>query len=322
MPQPDERFFYHSFPRRRAEDDTEYSKALRVLKSIVKSGLLLTPEKYEIREFLKDGKQSEPVVSYQKRVCFTELSPGELPSHCETFGPFSLEFTIENLRRLGAVPVFYFPSASAEEFGLEGIGVALMARLAEVQCVLSRLEKLEELTGPQSNGAELLNITRDGNEVGTTGCTVGAARDLVSFLRLQTQPISQLLASVRALSNFFYPTEDIEYNDSLSYYRQREWRIIGNMVHRGKPIDRELTEQEMTSLQDIDGDFFGRTMSFPSGEHRIVERCKYFSELESAPIWTLARRVVVPDEAFQSAETMLKGLDCLLPLVRLSDLLQ
>lgn len=87
-------------------------------------------------------------------------------------------------------------------------------------------------------------------------------------------------------------------------------------------MDRDLTEEEMNCLQDMDRDFFGHTMRFPTGEYRTVEQCKYFSELESAPIWTWARRVIVPDEAFQSAETMLRDLDCSLPVVRLSELMQ
>jgi len=39
---PPDRYFYHSFPRRAGSD--EMKKGLSILKSIVKSGLLLTPE--------------------------------------------------------------------------------------------------------------------------------------------------------------------------------------------------------------------------------------------------------------------------------------
>src|SRR5262245_56796620 len=98
-----ERFFYHSFPRRPSVN------GLSILRSIIERGLLLTPEKFEFREPLDDGSSSAPASIFQKRICFTELSPNELPAHSKLFGTFALEFDINTLRAMGAIPVFYVP---------------------------------------------------------------------------------------------------------------------------------------------------------------------------------------------------------------------
>ena len=96
------RFFCHSFPRRRRDTDSlAIDKGLVILSSIVRSGFLLTPEMVEWREHLDDGTQSDPIQVFQKRVCFTELAPQELSEHGNLFGAFAIEFPLENLRLLG-----------------------------------------------------------------------------------------------------------------------------------------------------------------------------------------------------------------------------
>src|SRR5262245_8661149 len=63
------RYFFHSFPRRKG---ATAKKGLAILESIVRSGLLLTPELIEWREIQSNGRFSEPFTVAQKRVCFTE----------------------------------------------------------------------------------------------------------------------------------------------------------------------------------------------------------------------------------------------------------
>ncbi|HUZ93822.1 MAG TPA: hypothetical protein VMU57_02815, partial [Edaphobacter sp.] len=105
-----ERTFYHSFPRRRASDTPEVinEKGLELLVAISQMGLILAPEVVEWSIPLSDG--STKVIRHrQMRICFTELSQSELPRHAEVFGPFAMEFHIDILRQLGALPVIYVP---------------------------------------------------------------------------------------------------------------------------------------------------------------------------------------------------------------------
>ena len=104
------RNFYHNFPRIRPGYDHEkiLKDGLKILKSIQKIGLVLAPELVEWKQVLVDGNTRSTIVR-QNRISFTELSSGEIGEHGEKFGPFSLEFEIETLRRLGALPVIYMP---------------------------------------------------------------------------------------------------------------------------------------------------------------------------------------------------------------------
>jgi hypothetical protein len=96
----DERFFYHCFPRRHRSSES-VSHGIEVLSSMLKSGLLLTPE------VIRWGNGGKTLYHLQRRICFTELSPSELPDHADDFGPFALEFSIDALRELSGMPVFY-----------------------------------------------------------------------------------------------------------------------------------------------------------------------------------------------------------------------
>ena len=315
-----DRFFYHSFPRRAAAA-TEGEKGLAILGSIAESGLLLTPEKTEWSEFQQDGQKSPPIKVFQKRACFTELASPELPEHSKVFGRFAIEFSIEHLRLLGAIPVFYLPTPGAEERGLAGIAAAMLARMADVQQLLTRLAQTAELCQRTPDKAELINVTLNGRIAGGTRCTIGAAEDLVAALSHQIRPPGELLNAMRAVAGFFYPTENLEYTGELASYRQREWRIIANMVRRGEEIARDLTEEEKVRLLEIDSDFFGHRMCFPTGEHRRVDQCKYMTELDQKPILTWAKRVIVPDELVDAATEVVRTHAHLVPVAGISSIM-
>ena len=296
-----QRFFYHSFPRRGLDHGDVNHKGLAVLTSIAKSGLLLTPERTEWSEFLQDGKRSKPVEVFQKRICFTELAQHELEAHAKVFGPFALEFSIENLRLLGAIPVFYMPPPGCEERALEGVAAALISRLADIQLLLTRLTDIANLAQRTSNKADSLQVTRNGIVVGTTRCSIGAAEDLLAVLSHEIQPPLQLLSAVRALGGFFYPTEGLAYTGELAYYRQREWRIIANMVQRGVEVARDLVDDEKMTVCAIDADFFECRMRFPTGEHRRIDQCKYISRVDGLSVLDWAHRIIVPDDVIEDA---------------------
>jgi hypothetical protein len=122
-----ERFFYHSFPRRGASTDAEIEKGCKSLAAIRDFGLLLTPQFIEWNQPKLGGAPPRVLSVLQKRVCFTELSPGELSGHAEKFGRFALEFEIDTVRRLGAMPVFYVPQPTSESGDGSLVGTALVA---------------------------------------------------------------------------------------------------------------------------------------------------------------------------------------------------
>ncbi len=276
-----QRFFYHSFPRRGRDTESVNEKGLQILASMAQSGLLLTPENpREWRETLMDGTKGAPVVLLQKRVCFTELAEQELARHSNSFGPFAIEFSIENLRVLGAIPAFYLPLPATQNKGLSGVSATMVVRMGEVEEALSRMSNMAAVLRTAANKNEQISVTKNNKTIRSTRCTVGGAEDLMSMIFEEIRPPEELLNAVRAMAGFFCPTGEIGDDDGLAYYREREWRIIANVVRGTTETTRDLTAAEKQTLIGIDEPFFERKLTVRTGEHRRADLCKYFSQLD------------------------------------------
>lgn len=110
-----DRFFFHSFPRLRQgeKQHTQIKKGQLIAASLVDNGIMLSPETYEIPLLDGAGDVVDRLRTTQRRACFTELELEGLPGHSETFGPFALVYRIDDLRQVGALPVFYVPLIQA-----------------------------------------------------------------------------------------------------------------------------------------------------------------------------------------------------------------
>ena len=275
---------------------------MRLMKEM---GLLLTPEIIEWPEVQPDGSLSEPWYVAQKRCCFTELAPAELPQHAEVFGHFALEFEIQVLRSLGAIPVFYLPRTSEANGGLEAMATALVAGIGQLEVLFDRLSQLEGLVRSNPHKDERLLVTENGIVTHDTRCSVGEAEELLSFLTEGLPPALSLHAILKTMSGFFYPTEDLRYTDLQGYYQQREWRILANMARDGVELTRPLHAGEMESLLELDRAFFSRELSFRTGPFRGVDQCRLFEQLDGKSIIRYASRVIVPAVAVVRAKRIL-----------------
>ena len=267
-------------------------------------GLLLTPEIIESPEVPSEGPLSVPWLVAQKRCCFTELPPSELPQHTKDFGHFSIEFDIQVLRSLGAIPVFYLPRTSKTNAGAETLATEFIACIGNIGFLLDRLSQLEEdiQSSPNTDGRL---VVKWGSSSYETRCLVEGAGDLFSYLTEGNQSVDSLRAALQALSGFFYPTEDLRYTGLLGYYRQREWRIIASMAKDGVELTRPLDAGEKKLLLELDPEFFGEQLPFRNGAHRRVDQCKLFELIDKKPIIRYARRVIVPKVAVTRAKGIL-----------------
>ncbi len=301
-----ERYFYHSFPRKPRNHSidvtAEVEKGLAILSSIKKMGLLLTPETIEWPAVSSDGALSETWKVTQKRCSFTELAPAELSQHAQLFGDFALEFDIHVLRTLGAIPVFYLPRPSKTTKASEELATAFVAGIGEVDVLLDRLRQFEELVRSNFNKDDKPLLTKDGRQA---RCSIGDIEDTLSILTEGVQPLIGLQATFRALSGFFYFTEDLKYTDLLGYYRQREWRILANMAKDDIELTHELDKCEKDSLLEVDPDFFSRQLTFRTGTSRRVDECRLFTQFDRKPFIQYARRVIVPSVAAAKAKDIL-----------------
>jgi len=263
-------------------------------------GLLLTPEIIEWPDVPSKGSPLAPWYVATKRCSFTELTPVELLQHADFFGHFAIEFDIQVLRSLGAIPVFYLPQTSSTNAGAETLATAFVACIGEIEILFDRLSQLEELARSNPNKDERLRVNHE------TRCSVGGAEDLLSFLTEGNQPVINLHGALQALSGLFYPAEDLNYTNLLGYYRQREWRILANMAKDGVELTRSLDAGEMQSLLELDPEFFSEQLLFRTGiYYRRVDQCKLFEQLDGNPIIRYARRVIVPAVAVARAKEIL-----------------
>lgn len=300
-----ERFFYHSFPRTRKDSDAKHAHGLAILESILERGLLLTPEIRTFQERRQGGAPAPQWSIAQKRICFTELSPAELPAHARTFGAFALEWEIDTLRAMGAIPTFYVPMHAQPE-SLEGVGAAMLARLGEIEQVLNRLRVMQEVAS-HARPNEAMQLTLNGLPIAATRATAGGAVDLLACLTADTQPVADLEAALKWASGLVYPIDDPRYPGPLRYYRQREWKILANMVQEGVAITRRPSAEEIRVLLALDPDFFGRPLEFPTGTEARADQCQFYSEFRGKPVASFVRRIIAPELAVNDVTSRLKS---------------
>lgn len=340
-----EHFHYHSFPRRGRSTSEERRKGLEILKSIAESGLLLTPERVEWPgEFKGPGKRAEPIISFDRRVCFTHLHPSELGRHGAHFGAFAIEFDNASLRILGAMPVFYVPVSEGYK-GYEGLGLAIAARIADFQSLLERLEaflkvakacpNLEApvvlapdgnggiLIGPYHRGAPAVTIPKDmmdkiraekgdceafsPKQVHPIGANNGGLLNLMQFLTYGIQAFEVQLNSVRKFGGLFYPCERLNRGDDLAYYQQREWRILGGLMKENVLGTRKPSAEEKERLRGIDPGFFGKPCQLRSGMSAIVDECEFLSDVEGKHPLAYASKVICPLGSAAEVREILAG---------------
>jgi hypothetical protein len=263
-------------------------------------GLLLTPEITKWPDVSPKASPSEPWSVAATRCSFTELAPAELLQHTEVFGHFAIEFDIQVLRSLGAIPVFYLPCTSGTNAGAEALAAALVACMGEIEVLFSRFSDLEELARNEPSNDRQFPLGKNETLISLVG-----VKALLSYLTRDIQPVIKLWAAIKALSGFFYPVEDLKHTDLFGYYQQMEWRILANMAKDGIELTRPLYTREMESLLKLDPEFFGQQLCFRDGNYRRVDRCKLFEQLDGKRIIRYARRIIVPAVAVARATEIL-----------------
>jgi hypothetical protein len=325
---PPERYFYHSFPRRPQTEG--HAHGLAILELIRDFGLLMTPEVACWQYSHADGTPPRRQSMVQRRISFTELLPSELAGHAKDFGTFALEFDIDSLKRLGAIPVFYVPQAG-EGFDAGGLGGTLMNHLIDAMRLTDRIAQMEAILdgAPPDRARQGITIPVDAGDV-LFDLDIKEARETLKAITLGLAPARQLSAFLEGGLNYFYPA-DGRNNAALQYYRQREWRIAGNVAVRDEEMMHRPSAKMIDRLLALDPDFFGRR--FPPDEEtvsntslhglpaqRLADWCWVFAEFDGRRALQWARRVIAPKEALDDAAALLKSAGYTLPLVSLESL--
>lgn len=292
------RCFYHSFPRPRPNEPTGglLNRGWTILKSMRELGIVLAPEMVEWHSPVSLGPPN-PTRVKQRRISFTELAPSELDRHSERFGPFALEFNIDALRRLGALPVIYMPQAIADN-PLSLLGPIIVGHLDLIRESLEALKTLDSPNDPSwlaQKRATHINdnaVVRLGQSADSSEILWKHVAPVLDYLKLNNVPVGAMLGATSLLQPLFYPTDNIHEDNELGYYRQREWRITGDYHLNGKSVSRELSDEEKKNLLGIDKSFWSGQTHAAWQDHRVDEARVL---LQPEDLFQSASRIIVPD---------------------------
>jgi hypothetical protein len=303
---PYERFFYHSFPRPRKGMDGE-TLGLKALSLIARYGFLLTPEVLVLDE-------ARGLAAAQTRLCLTELHESELPHHSTTFGPFAFEINIDAGRRLGAMPVIYVPQPVG--YGrtrfFDGLGYSFVEKLAEIQSMLVFLGELEEAVREPREGRWKIQRFSDSPPVEIMSTQL---HDLIMNLKRDAD-FHSLGAMLKGLASLFYKTDnEFTLAPRLDYYRQREWRIISDLVGDGGRNSRFLTSVESSEIAESNPEFFTRTIEWVDGRYPRINLCQCLIFPQEA--WAaVVRRIFVPEHLLRQVEGIPDVMELGVPIVK------
>ena len=312
------RFFYHSFPRPRRDESYEDTTARGwgLLKLIREIGLVLAPE---IVEWYTPGQNTlgtpNPIRVLQRRICFTELSPQELSRHSDRFGPFALEFEVEELRRMGALPVIYMPQALSEQDHLALLGPFIVGHLDQIRRLLDKLIQLEQFSDPEyvqdhfgkpvvdNPLMNLRNTNESGNIVQEFSVSSEVIRNILRYLQFETAPFAAMTGVTSMAQSLFYPTDDAYHDEELGYYRQREWRITGDFYINGNRRGRAPHDEEKTHLLGVDQSFWSRQVHSSHSTLR-VEDALVLTQPTPDELLNKVNRIIVPTNYFDQARQL------------------
>jgi hypothetical protein len=255
----------------------------------------------------------------QSRMCFTELSRIEVEAHTETFGPFSIELSIDALRRLGALPVIYMPQHLKDDRRFSTAGATLVAEVNDIKYTINQLQQLFQLTDDDymlnvvAKGAtsvaedcvlNLPNVDPSGQVVATYQISRNDVRNLLSYIGYRNAPFDLMIGVLSHLQALFCPTDDEIHDRELLYYRQREWRLVNGLIVNGQQQCRPLTQSERATVSATNPIFWNRELSDREGTFRRIEAAFLLPSYEGGHISEIISSVIVPQDAYIEAVTI------------------
>lgn len=298
-------YFYHSFPRRRDGVDP-VERGLQILHSIADFGFVLAPEIRHWKQPNSDGTLREHH-SVERRISFTQLTPRQLRKHSKRFGPFALEFEVQELRHLGGLPVFYIPQTITSDAGASSLALTFVFQLYDCQFTMNNLHKLSSIASSGNDLIPLCNIGDDGNVINSYRVPSATLRDVISFIQFRTSPFHLMAGTLDGVSNLFCSTDDPTDDKLLAFYREREWRIIGNVARNGIVYTRNINQTEKDKLTEIDPEYWNRTISGGSHSFRRVDEILILPSFEGNHIVHRIRRIIVPPRAVRKAKEIFES---------------
>jgi hypothetical protein len=147
----------------------------------------------------------------------------------------------------------------------------------------------------------LTNTTETGATDKVFEVQASIVRGILDFLSYRTAPFELMRGALYSAQMLFYPTDDTRKEELLSYYRQREWRIIPGLTAEGKLQVRPATGDEKEFLVNFDQRFWTRELADDKGSFRRLDEACVLDEFQGKHISDLIDKVIVPPPALAKA---------------------
>jgi hypothetical protein len=203
-----------------------------------------------------------------------------------------------------------------------GIGATMVVQANDAQILISRIAAVKEWLdkNPSMREGELpCNFGFE--KLKEFKLAIEPLRGFIEAFTYALTPPHMLEHSLAGLLSLFYPADDVEHNkELLAYYRQREWRVVGNFSVRGEDVMRLPSTELINRLLEIDAEFWGKVLPDLAGTKRTVDETLVYPGIGQRRVIEMANRVIVPAEAVDSAKAILASLAHPPPAVSITEL--
>lgn len=278
-------YFYHSFPRLMRDEpiNNNNERGFQIFKNIIKNGLLITPEVIDLPFELEDWQN--PVV--QLRCCFTLIERSLLESHMEKFGSFSIEWNPQSLKDIGVFPVIYLPLYSFNtDADLEMLGAKFLYKMLRYHEFARRCFNNSKKSHSEATQNKNLAQMFEFNE--------------------EMRHFQGMMGWFEGLTNMIYPIEHKRYTDENGYYRQREWKLPGNVIYNGEWVADYLTVEQKTELLNLNHGFFNKEINYLGKSVRQVDICMFFKKFDNRHVLEHANKIIVPQQYLDRVKEILR----------------
>jgi hypothetical protein len=266
-------FLVHSFPRRVTVNEHR-EKIFRILDLFLKNGPLLVPEVIQIPAVPGNKYTQNKFEVLQRRFSLTLINESEIKSHMQQFGPISLVFDSENLLHSGVTPTLYYPNyclgRESNEFGL--------SLLHHLRMILRLVQDTSFIAGINHDDYQkIINRKCNSHEYRSFRSSINT---LFNIMEIDERQLVTMEGAIQSLSELLYPADrsSNEEEASFNYFRQREWRLLGNFVINGKQTTQKATQELRTELINIDYDFYNKNIKFQKSHFKLIDEVQTLRE--------------------------------------------
>jgi hypothetical protein len=200
------------------------------------------------------------------------------------------------------------------------LGQTLVIQLIDAMCLIDRIARTKQFIESTATSRSRQNFQFGfSNRQKLFSLDVDELQRSIEGITYAITPPEMLSLTLEGVMNLFdfADADHTRENSALKYYRQREWRIAGNVGRMGEELTGLPSSALIERLLELGAEFFGR--GFPKEEvvftnsslnnrsfgKRLVDWLFVYQGVDERHIIGAARRVVVPREAMEAATSIL-----------------